>query len=312
MSEIHAGVDGRVLTLTNLDKELFPDGTTKAEVIGYYSDVAAVMLPHLAGRAVTRLRFPDGTASGSFFEKNAPAGTPDWVPICQVVAADARIDYPVVDSRPTLVWLANLAALELHTPQWRREHQPPSPFVVDGDTLADLIVVDLDPGPGVTIADSARALLLLATELAADGLVGVPRTSGGKGLQLQAAIAPTPARDTVGYVRALATRMATRHPDLFVTTQAKAARAGRILIDWLQNQSVRNTICSYSLRGRDQPRVATPLTWDEVGAAAEGAPLEFSPTQVLARISETGDLAAGLLTEDRPTLRVPPEQAPGR
>ncbi|MEN0071798.1 MAG: non-homologous end-joining DNA ligase [Propionicimonas sp.] len=312
MAAVRAEVDGRVLALTNLDKELFPDGTTKAEVIAYYSDVAAVMIPHLAGRAVTRLRFPDGTATGSFFEKNTPAGTPDWVEVREVVAATTPIAYPVVDSRPGLVWLANLAALELHTPQWRFEHQPASVFVVDGEVLADLVVIDLDPGPGVTMADSARAALLLAAELAGDGLVPVPRTSGGKGLQLQAAVAPTPARGAVGYVRALAGAMAARHPDLFVTTQAKVARQGRILIDWLQNQPVRNTITSYSLRGRERPTVATPLSWDEVGAAAEGAPLAFSPSQVLERISDSGDLAGELLAADRPTLRVPPEPAPAR
>lgn len=310
MADVRAEVDGRVVALSNLDKELFPDGTTKAEVIAYYSEIAPVMLSHLAGRAVTRLRFPDGTDAESFYEKNAPAGTPDWVPVLEVIAADTRISYPLVESPATLVWLANLAALELHTPQWRREHQPPPPFVVGGDTLADLLVVDLDPGPGITMADSAKAALLVAADLAADGLVPVPRTSGGKGLQLQAAIAPVPADAAVGYVRGLATRLAARHPDLFVTTQAKTARPGRILIDWLQNQSVRNTICSYSLRGRDRPSVATPLTWDEVGAAAEGEPLSFSPADALARVAEHGDLAADLLADPRPALRVAPGPSP--
>jgi len=310
VTEILTEVDGRVLSLSNLDKELYPDGTTKAEVIAYYTEVCPAMLPHLAGRAVTRLRFPNGTDAGSFFEKNAPAGTPDWVTICEVVASSTRISYPIVDSRATLVWLANLAALELHTPQWRRENQPPAPFVVDGTTLADLVVVDLDPGPGITMADSARAALLVAAELAADGLVPVPRTSGGKGLQLQAAITPLAADAAVDYIRTLAARLAGRHPELFVTTQAKVAREGKILIDWLQNQPVRNTICSYSLRGRDRPTVATPLTWDEVGEAAEGAPLGFSPAQVLARVADAGDLAADLLVADRPALRVPPEPAP--
>lgn len=310
MADVRVDVDGRVVALSNLDKELFPDGTAKAEVIGYYSEIAPVMLPHLAGRAVTRLRFPDGTAGGSFFEKNAPAGTPGWVTICEVVAADTRISYPIVDSAATLVWLANLAALELHAPQWRLENQPPPPFVVDGATPADLLVIDLDPGPGITMADSAHAALLLAAELAADGLVPVPRTSGGKGLQLQAAIAPVAADLVVDYVRTLATTLATRHPDLFVTTQAKVARKDRILIDWLQNQSVRNTICSYSLRGRERPTVATPLTWDEVGEAAAGAPLEFSPADVLARVAAGGDLAAELLVTERPALRVPPERPP--
>ena len=158
---------------------------------------------------------------------------------------------------------------------------------------------------------NARAALLVAAELAGESLVPVPRTSGGKGLQLQAAIAPVPAGQATGYVRDLAVRLARRHPDLFVTTQAKAARPQRILIDWLQNQPARNTICSYSLRGRDHPTVATPLSWDEVGEAAEGAPLSFSPDQVLARAARHGDLAAVLLTPTPPALRVTPGPSPG-
>lgn len=306
MADLRAQVGEHTVPLSNLDKPLYPDGTTKAEVIAYYGEVAATMLPHLAGRAVTRVRWPDGTDAPSFFEKNIPAGAPDWVTSCEVIASNTRISYPVVDSPATLVWLANLAALELHTPQWRVEHQPPQPFVVDAETPADLLVVDLDPGQGVALADSAQAALLVARELAAAGLVPVPRTSGGKGLQLQAAIQPTPAGEVLEYVRALAARLAADHPDRFVTTQAKAARPGRILIDWLQNQATRNTICSYSLRGREHPTVATPLTWDEVGEASEGAPLGFGPDQALARIADRGDLAAELLAAERPPLPARP------
>ncbi len=310
MAEIHAQVGDRVVTLSNLDKPLYPDGTTKAEVIGYYSEIAEAMLPHLAGRAITRVRYPNGTAENSFFEKNVPGGTPDWVTVCEVVASATRISYPIADSPATLVWLANLAALELHTPQWRVEHQPAQPFVVDAATPADLLVVDLDPGRGVTMAEIAQAALLIAHELATAGLVPVARTSGGKGLQLQAAIRPTPAGEVLDHVRELATDLAARHPDRFVVTQAKAVRPGRILIDWLQNQATRNTICSYSLRGRERPTVATPLTWDEVGEAADGAPLEFGPAEVLARVADHGDLAAELLAEERPVLGVHPDASP--
>ncbi|MGC3952695.1 MAG: non-homologous end-joining DNA ligase [Propionicimonas sp.] len=305
MADVRAQVGEHTVALSNLDKQLYPDGTTKAEVIAYYGEIAPAMLPHLAGRAVTRVRWPNGTDAPSFFEKNLPAGTPDWVTGCEVIASNTRISYPIINSAAGLVWLANLAALELHTPQWRVEDQPPQPFVVDAATPADLLVIDLDPGPGVTMAELARAALLLAHDLAAAGLAPVPRTSGGKGLQLQAAIRPTPAGEVLEYVRGLAVRLAGEYPDRFVTTQAKAVRPGRILIDWLQNQATRNTICSYSLRGRERPTVATPLTWDEVGEAADGAPLGFGPEPALARVAEHGDLAAGLLVADRPPLPTP-------
>lgn len=301
-----AEVGGRVLTLSNLDKILYPSGFAKAEVISYYHAIAPVLLPHLRDRAVTRVRFPNGTAEASFFEKNAPAGTPEWVRTCRVTASRTPIDYLVVDEQATLVLLANQAALELHTPQWRIADQPPEPFVVDGTTLADQVMVDLDPGPGVTMAQTATAALEVANELAAEGLVPVAKTSGGKGLQVLAAIRPTPAERVLDAVRHLAVTLTQRHPERYVATQARDQREGRILVDWLQNQSVRNTISVYSLRGRERPTVSTPLAWDEVGAATHGAPLDFSPADVLGRVARFGDLAADLLPPERPPLRGEP------
>ncbi len=292
-----------MLTLTNLDKVLYPAvGFTKAEVIDYYLRIAPVMLPHLADRALTRLRFPDGVAAPPFYEKNAPNGLPDWVRTCRVRGSDSTIDYLVADEVATLVLLANYAALELHTPPWRIPAGRDD-VIVDRDTRADLVMIDLDPGLGTEPATIARAALMLAAELAADGLVPCCKTTGSKGLQLQAAIVPTEAHRVVDYVRTLALRMERRHPELFLVSQNIAQRSNKILIDVLQNLAQRNTIAAYSLRGRDRPTVSTPLTWDEVAAAASGGPvLSFTTADVLDRVATLGDLSAELLTSHPGTI----------
>ena len=292
-----------MLTLTNLDKVLYPAvGFTKAEVIDYYLRIAPVMLPHLADRALTRLRFPDGVAAPPFYEKNAPNGLPDWVRTCRVRGSDSTIDYLVADEVATLVLLANYAALELHTPQWRIPAGQDD-VIVDRDTRADLVMIDLDPGVGTEHATIARAALMLAAELAADGLVPCCKTTGSKGLQLQAAIVPTEAHRVVDYVRALAVRMEQRHPDLFLVSQNIAQRSNKILIDVLQNLAQRNTIAPYSIRGRERPTVSTPVTWDEVAAAAAGGPvLSFTTADVLDRVATLGDLSAELLTAHPGTI----------
>ena len=179
-------VEGRRLGLANLDKVLYPaSGTTKAEVIDYYTRIAPVLLPHLAGRPLTRKRWPDGVDAESFFEKNAPRGTPDWVRTVTLASPGSSrgsetVTYVVCDGLPTLVWLANLAVLELHVPQWR----------VDGDDSLnpDRLVVDLDPGPPATIIECSQVALLLAEVLADDGLTAYPKTSGGKGMQMYVAL----------------------------------------------------------------------------------------------------------------------------
>ncbi|MFZ1412478.1 MAG: non-homologous end-joining DNA ligase [Micropruina sp.] len=301
--EVRIDVAGRLLTLTNLDKVLYPEaGFTKAEVIDYYHRIAPVILPHLADRVVTRLRLPNGTGAPSFFEKNAPAGIPDWVRRCHVRASDTDIQYLVVEEVATLVLLANYAALELHTPQWRIPADVTFPLVVDGSIASDLVMIDLDPGVGTDLPTLATAALIIAAELAADGLIPVPRTSGNKGLQLQAAIAPSAASEVTEYVRRLGVGLEGRYPDMFVTTQVIAQRTNKILIDFMQNYAQRNTITSYSLRGRERPSVCTPVTWDEVAAATEGAGLSFTSAEVLARVERHGDLAAELLVTDRPPL----------
>jgi bifunctional non-homologous end joining protein LigD len=312
-SDIVTRVADRTLTLTNLDKVLYPSvGFTKAEVIDYYLRIASVMLPHIRDRVMTRLRFPDGVGVGrfSFYEKNAPMGTPDWVRRVEVNTSDGIIDYIVADDEAAVVWLANLAALEMHVPQWTvssataldgivslPEHEPRP-----GEPLADRVVVDLDPGTGMTIVDSSRAALIVAARLAEDGLIPIAQTSGSKGIQVYAAIAPTRSKTAWGYVKQLNASLHKAQPDFFIATMSVEQRAGRIYVDYNQNLAARNTIAPYSMRGRERPAVATPVTWEELGGVRGPDDLRFSPEQVLARVAEHGDLAADLLTSDAPAL----------
>jgi bifunctional non-homologous end joining protein LigD len=300
-------VGERTLTLTNLDKVLFPAAhVTKAEVISYYLGIAETILPHLAGRCITRVRFPNGVDSPPFFEKNMPPGAPDWLSVQPVLGTEGLIDYLVVTEAATLVYLANLAALELHAPQWTVAHTTMRDGAVllaaEHEPRATMCVVDLDPGPGMTMVDVCKGGLLIAARLAADGLIASVKTTGSKGLQLSAPIAPTPSEDVVRYVARLAAEMTRAHPDLFVATMAKSARTERIYIDYLQNKAARNTVCAYSLRGKERPWVATPITWDEVAAADAPDALRFGPEDVLARVAEKGDLFADVLADEGPTL----------
>jgi bifunctional non-homologous end joining protein LigD len=311
-ADVVTSVGGRVLTLTNLDKVIYPaTGFTKAEVINYYLQIAPVLLPHITDRVITRVRFPDGVDSASFYEKNAPLGSPDWVRTVRIGTSDGIVTYVIADDEATVVWLANLAALELHVPQWRVSGSRPNQAgVVDlpehearaGEPLADRVVVDLDPGAGMTIVDSARAALLVAGRMAEDGLIPVAQTSGSKGIQVYAAVQPCRSKDIWSYVKELGVALRRAHPDLFVSTMSIAQRAGRIYVDYNQNLAARNTIAPYSMRGRHQPAVATPVTWEELGAVRSPDDLRFSPDEVLARVDRHGDLAADLLLTDRPPL----------
>ncbi len=313
-AEVWTLVGDRTLSLTNLDKVLYPSvGYTKAEVINYYAHIAPTILPHIRDRPITRLRFPDGVAetSFSFYEKNAPMGTPDWVRRVTVGTSDGLIDYVIADEDATVVWLANLAALELHVPQWTVASATPGPEgVVDlpeqdprpGEPLANRVVVDLDPGAGMTIVETAKAGLILAERLFSDGLVPVAQTSGSKGIQLYAALQPCRSRDAWAYVKQLNGSLARAYPDFFIATMSVQQRAGRIYVDYNQNLAARNTIAPYSMRGRAVPAVATPVTWEELGAVRGPEDLRFSPEQVLERVAEHGDLAADLLADDPPEL----------
>lgn len=311
--DIVTRVGERTLTLTNLDKVLYPSvGFTKAEVIDYYVRIAPVMLPYIRDRVMTRLRFPDGVGPdrSPFYEKNAPMGTPEWVRRVKVNTSDGIIDYLVADDEATVVWLANLAALEMHVPQWTvssatqadeivslPEHEPHS-----GEPLADRVVVDLDPGAGMTIVDSARAALIVAAKLAEDGMIPIAQTSGSKGIQVYAAIAPTRSKSAWSYVKQLNGSLHKAQPDFFVAAMSVQQRAGRIYVDYNQNLAARNTIAPYSMRGRELPAVATPVTWDELGNVSGPDDLRFSPEDVLARVADYGDLAADLLASRPPRL----------
>lgn len=303
-SEIRTDVDGRVLTLTNLEKELYPSGFTKAEVITYYQQIADTLLPHLRDKCLTRIRFPDGTDKFSFFEKNAPAGCPEWVTRQPVLTSDGLVDYVVCDSRATLIWLANLASLELHVPQWHIASAggpAEEPIVLPADEpkprepLADTLVVDLDPGPDLKPVELVRATTLVGGLLATDGLLPLARTSGSKGFQVYAAIAPTRTPSVVAYARQLAQRLVKVAPKLFVATVTPSERVGRVFVDYNQNLAGRNTICCWSLRGKAEPRVSTPVEWDELAGFTRPEDWAFGPTQALARLAQHGDPFAELL-----------------
>lgn len=301
-------IDGLTLGLSSLDKQLFPSGFTKGELISYYVEIAGVLLPHLKDRPITRVRFPDGTGRESFYEKNAPNGTPEFVHTIDVATSAGTVSYVTATQRADLVWLANLASIELHTPQWRASEATVGPdgVILEGDDepRATSLVVDLDPGPGVTTQDSARGAILAATTLAEAGLEAHCKTSGNKGLQLTVPIAPTPASRVYDFAVSLAKHLARAHPKLFVATMAKEARKGLIFVDFAQNLAARNTVHAYSVRGLDEPSVATPLTWDEV--AALDAPVRTHPVAMLERVREHGDLwAATLPTDASPQLPDP-------
>lgn len=277
--------------LTNPRKVLYPrTGTTKSDVLAHYLAVAEVMLPHLRDRPVTLVRWPEGVERDSFFEKDVSRHAPDWIRTARVGTPGGRsesADFPLIDDVEGLAWAANLAALELHVPQWRigPDGRPRNP---------DLVVLDLDPGEGTTIVDCARVALRIAERLADDGLVAHPRTSGGKGMQLYLPVAVSEAEETSRFARVLAEDLAREDPRRVTAVMAKARRRGKVFVDWSQNNRHKTTIASYSLRGRSRPTVATPLTWDEVRACRQPDDLVFTADDLPGRIAEHGDLLAGL------------------
>jgi bifunctional non-homologous end joining protein LigD len=293
-SKVAVDVEGTQVVLSNLDKVLYPAvGFTKGQVLDYYSRIAPVLLPHLADRAVTRKRYPDGVEGQVFFEKNAPRGTPDWVRTERLPSPGSSknretIDYVVVDDLAALVWTANLAALELHTHMWR---------VVDGAAgPPDMVVFDLDPGEPATIVECCQVAQLLRPLLEADGHQAIAKTSGSKGLQLYArADGFGSAEETSAYAKALAQRLEKEQPELVVHRMTKALRPGKVLVDWSQNSAAKTTVSVYSLRAKARPTVSTPVTWDEVQSCRRPEDLVFTSDDVLARVGEHGDLFAPLL-----------------
>jgi bifunctional non-homologous end joining protein LigD len=286
-------VDGHRLTLSNLGKVLYPEaGFHKGEVIDYYTRIAAALLPHLADRPLTVKRYPNGVDQHFFFEKNAPRGTPSWVRTVNLPAPGSTknretIDYVVVDELPTLVWLANLAALELHVPQWRVPKRARKP-------RTDTIVFDLDPGPPATIAECCEVAVALRALMEEDGLTPFPKTSGSKGMQVSAPVDVADPELTSRYAHKLARRLERDLPQLVVSKMAKELRPRKIFVDWSQNNPAKTTVAPYSLRAKATPTVSTPLLWDEVEA---GGRLSFTAGEVLDRVEEHGDLWAGVLDD---------------
>ena len=282
-------IEGRKLRLSNLDKVLYPAaGFTKAQVIDYAIRIATVQIPHLQGRPLTLRRYPDGVDGKSFFEKSCPSHRPDWVKVAPIPSSErgADIPYCLADDLPTLVWLANLAAIELHVSLSKAERMPEP----------TLMVFDLDPGAPADVIDCAQVALWVRDRLDADGLPSVIKTSGSKGLQLYVPLAPGITYErTRAYSLGLAEALEREHPTRIVSRMTKSKRTGKVLIDWSQNHRGKTTVAVYSLRARPRPTVSTPVLWDEVEAALgaqDPARLTFEAPDVLARVEEHGDLFA--------------------
>jgi bifunctional non-homologous end joining protein LigD len=292
MSRQRVQIEGRQLEVSNLDKVLFPEvGFTKAQVIDYYVRIAPVLLPHVAGRPVTFTRWPNGVDGQAFFEKNSARHAPEWVEHVVVPTPGSSrgretLDMVLLTAVPDLVWSANLAALEVHVPQWQ----------VDDDgaaQLPDLLVLDLDPGPGTGVVECAQVAHRLREVLVDDGLDPVVKTSGSKGLQVYAPIECADKEHPSRYAKGMAQRLTGETPELVVWRMEKALRPGKVLVDWSQNNTAKTTVAPYSLRARPFATVSTPLRWAEVDALRDGADPEsvrFRTDDVLARVEEFGDL----------------------
>jgi len=283
-------VDGQTLSISNLDKVLYPEaGFTKGEVIDYYARIADAMLPHLRGRPLTLRRFPNGVAEKSFFEKRCPKHRPDWVETAPVDTSEGPIDFCLCQDQATLVWVAQLAALELH----------PSLSVAKQMNNPTVVAFDLDPGPPADVVDCCRIALRLRELFARFEIECFPKTSGSKGLQVYVPLnGKARYEQTKPFAQAVARVLEQQTPDEVVSKMAKAARKGKVFVDWSQNDRAKTTVAVYSLRARGHPTASTPLDWDEVETTAEsgdGEAIRFEAPAVLERVEERGDLFAPVL-----------------
>ena len=289
-SERTVEIDGHRLKVSNLDKVLYPQADfTKAEVIDHYVRLAPVLLPHVADRGVTLRRYPNGVDGESFFEKRCPSHRPDWVgTFAGPGDRNGTIGYCALSSTAALAWAANLAALELHAPMARGAD-------IESPTMC---VFDLDPGPGTGIPECAEVALDIRAVLERlAGLQCLAKTSGSKGMQLYVPLnQPHTHEHCSSFAQAVAQVLEKHHPERVTSVMAKAVRPGKVFIDWSQNSRHKTTVAVYSLRARERPTVSTPVTWDEVDAAASGAALTFETADVLARVERHGDLFAPALT----------------
>jgi bifunctional non-homologous end joining protein LigD len=294
-------IDGRRLSLSNLDKVFYPEtGFTKGRLIDYYTRIAPAVLPHLRDRPLTLKRYPNGVTGQYFYEKQCPSHRPEWVQTTAVYSGSSSrtIHFCLCNDLPTLVWLANLADLELHTS-----------LALAADVRAPrLIAFDLDPGEPATIVECAEVALRLREAFEHLGLEAFPKTSGSKGMQVYVPLnTPITYRETKPFAHSLAQVLERRHPELVVSDMKKTLRRGKVLVDWSQNDEHKTTVNVYSLRARERPTVSTPLSWDEVEAVLESRDpdeLAFTSDQVLARVEEHGDLFAPVaeLEQELPVL----------
>ena len=285
-------IEGRQLKLSNLDKVLYPaTGFTKGQVIDYYAHIAPVLVPHLAGRPLTLKRYPNGVDSEYFFEKNATAHRPEWVKTAPIWSEGNRrnVNYILADDLSTVVWMANLAAIELH----------PSLSLAKNIDCPTMMVFDLDPGPPANIVQCAQVGMWLREVFEHFALQSVPKTSGSKGLQIYVPLnATTSYEETKPFAHALARLLEDQHRELVVSDMKKELRKGKVLVDWSQNDEHKTTVNVYSLRARERPTVSTPLTWDEVDAVLrtrDPEELSFTSDEVLARVEEHGDAFSPVL-----------------
>jgi len=280
-------IQGKTLTLTNLDKVLYPaTGFTKRQVIDYYARIAPVLLPHLKGRALTLKRYPNGVDSEFFYEKNAPKHRPDWVKTVPVWSEgnNRTMYYVEAADLPTLIWLANLAAIELH----------PSLALAKDVSCPTMMVFDLDPGPPANIVQCCQVAFWLREIFEHFNLQSFPKTSGSKGLQIYVPLNTRTSYDvTKPFARALAQLLEQEHPDAVVSDMKKSIRTGKVFVDWSQNDQHKTTVAVYSLRARERPTVSTPVKWEEVERAFKkkhAGLLLFEAPQVVARAEKMGDL----------------------
>jgi len=278
-------VGGKQLTFTNLAKPLYPSGFTKGEVIDYYRKIAPAIIPYLKDRAVTLKRYPNGSGGPHFFEKNCSKYRPDWIKTTLVRGSTSANQHCVLGDTASLLWAANLAALEIHVPLAKAGH-PDRPTAM---------VYDLDPGPPATLADCVELGLKLRDVLSDLGLESCAKTSGSKGLHIYVPLnSPTVTfEQTKRFALAIATLFERQHPDRVTATMSKAKRPGKVFVDWSQNDQHKTTACVYTLRATEEPRVSTPLAWSELEAVSRSGGFErlgFSPAEVIERVREHGDL----------------------
>jgi len=293
MTDSTVEIQGRHLKLSNLEKVLYPaTGFSKQQVIDYYARIAPAILPHLVGRALTRKRYPDGVDGEPFYEKNAPKYRPEWVKTAPIWSEGNRrtVYYVLANDLATLVWLANLAALELH----------PSLALAKDITCPTEMVFDLDPGPPANIVQCCQVGLWLREIFEHFGLKSFPKTSGSKGLQLYVPLnTPTTYDATKTFAHALAQLLEHEHPEMVVSDMKKTLRAGKVFVDWSQNDEHKTTVAVYSLRAREHPTVSTPVTWEDVERAfkkKDASRLVFEAPQVVSRFEKVGDLFEPVLT----------------